>query len=266
MNLRERFIFRRAMSHAMCHVMLLVSTGLLLPLCLAGCESEEGLTSGDYPGLRGENRVCTGAFTPHSTVCWDDRDTGDGGGISADMSASQENMSDIEGQDRCAAGIIGAPGTAGKFTVSFTTTLIDGLYAPRNCGAVWLEDSFLFYVRTLEVWTHERQMSLVQWDARVCKTDVTLADAISGATLAAPAMHTSTWDTKDFRGNVVPDGTYTLWLQVASNEIFPEGPFAKIPITKGSTPYAEKVAAQPGFSGIVVTYTPDGAMPAAVPQ
>jgi hypothetical protein len=255
-------------SRAKSHVMAVVSMCSALALPLAGCESETGLASGDYPGLHGGSRPCTGAFTPHSEVCWDDSVSGDGGQVSADMSASQENMADVEGQDRCLQGIIPTPGPPGKLTVSFTTVPVDGLYTPRNCGAVWIEDSLLSYVRTLELWTAERQMSLVQWNSRVCHADptVTAPDVITSATLPGPKMHTSTWDSRDFRGAVVPDGTYTLWMQVAENEIFPEGPFVKIPIVKGPTPFSTGMPFnQPGFSGITVTYTPDGAAPVAAP-
>jgi hypothetical protein len=236
---------------------------------LAGCESTTGLASGDYDPSRLQ-RQCAGAYTPHSEVCWKapENDGGDDQ-VSANSSTSQENMADIEGRNRCdPPGIIGAPGTEGTMTVTFTTTSIPGLYAPRNCGAVWIEDSLLFFVRTIELWTAERAMSLVQWNSRACHvsdTTVTAPDVVTSATLDKPATHSIKWDTKDFRGKVVPDGVYTLWMQVAVNEIFPEGPFMTIPVTKGPTPFAVKPPDMDGFKDIQITYTPTVAAPVASP-
>jgi hypothetical protein len=223
-----------------------------------GCDAEDALSSADFRFR--DRQQCTGAFTPHSEACWED--PGDGGEeeIAANDQQSQQNRSDVAGMDRCAGGIVGAPGTPGTLTVTFTTTVTKGMYSPQNCGAVWVEDSLTFYVRTLELWTAERHASIVQWDTRVCKKDptVTAPDVITSATLRQHKSHTSKWDLKDFRGNVVPDGQYTLWLQVAENEIFPEGPFLEIPFTKGTTPQTFTLPNDKleGFKDITITYQP----------
>jgi hypothetical protein len=242
-------------------VLTALSVAVLSAACLFGCDSETGLPSGDFGGF-GNRRTCIGAFTPHSEACWDANDGGDEGEVSANGALSQEVLDQLP--PNCSMGLQGAPGTPGKLTVTFTTKVTGGLYSPRNCGAVWIEDPFRFYIRTLELWTAERHMSIVQWNASVCKTDMTYQkpDVTTSATLPGPKMHTSTWDMKDYRGNVVADGDYVLWMQVAENEIFPEGPFIQIPFTKGPEPKtitmtAETMASElDGFKDITVTYTP----------
>ena len=124
--------------------------------------------------------------------------------------------------------------TEGTLTVSFATKTVGGLYGPRNVGAVWIEGAELTYVRTLEVWAMERQMSVVQWYNRACHVVADGGvDAVATATLPEPATHKLQWDGRDRRGKPVPDGVYTLWMQVSENEIFPGGPFQQIPFSKG---------------------------------
>lgn len=127
--------------------------------------------------------------------------------------------------DRCAVSHVDEFATpAGTLNVSFTTTRTGGLYAPRNAGAVWIEGADSSYVRTLEVWASERQMSVVQWYTRACHVVPDGGvDAVATATLPEPATHKVQWDGRDARGKFVKDGVYTLWMQVTENEIFPEG-------------------------------------------
>jgi hypothetical protein len=158
--------------------------------------------------------------------------------------------------DRCADHRVGPAGVQGKLTISFETVTIGGMYTPRNCGAVWIEDSRGFYVRTLELWARERPDSIVAWYQSVCKTDATITapDVITSATLDQPTQHSATWDTKDFRGRVVPDGDYTLWFQVTENEIFPEGPVMKLDLRKSVDSYAVNAIAPSGFAHVRFSY------------
>lgn len=236
---------------------------------LVACEGEEPISASDYvpPGTV---RDCPGAFTPKSEICWQENDGGDEP-IQQNMADAEENQARLGGE-RCAGGIIGAPGVEGTLTVSFDTLRLGGMYAPRNCGAVWIEDSLGFYVRTLNLWAGERKMSVVAWFQSVCKMDAQIGapDVNTSATLNKPSQHTLTWDTKDYRGAVVPDGVYTVWAQVTENEIFPEGPVFKLNFTKGAAPVTvtpPKNAPTPGFEHVILVYTPKGsaAPPATAP-
>jgi hypothetical protein len=252
------------------HVIFAVSAVSIVSL-LAGCDTTVGPDYGD-PGTR-IFRTCPGAYTPHSEVCWEANDAGDED-LAANSANSQVSLDGVLGQKRCDVGFIGAPGTEGTLTVSFTTQDIKGLYAPKNCGAVWVEDANESYMRTLALWADERRASVIQWNARACHSDPTITkpDVITSATLLKPATHTATWDGKDFRGKVASDGIVTLWMQFTVNEMVPEGPYVPFPFMKGPEPYTfdgtsrsslltlEMLKSQnieiDGFRGLTITWTP----------
>jgi hypothetical protein len=236
----------------------LVLAGLCL---LVACEGEDLISASDFVPPDAP-KVCPGAYSPSSDVCWKENEN-DGGPIQANAAKAMEDM---PSGDRCLGGIIGAPGVPGTVTLSFGTRKLGGKYTPRNCGAVWIEDSFGSYVRTVDVWAAERRMAVVTWFERACQTDPTIPDAVTSATLPKPAAHTVTWDTKDWRGNVVPDGVYTVWMQVTENEIFPVGPFMQIDFTKGPAPVTLAIKKpEAGFENVTLVYTPSGAAAATAP-
>jgi hypothetical protein len=241
----------------------------MLVSLLAGCDTTVGPDYGD-PGTR-IFRTCPGAYTPQSEVCWEANDAGDED-LAANSASSQESLDGIDPTKRCDVGFVGAPGTEGTLTVSFTTLNIDGQYAPKNCGAVWVEDANESYMRTLALWADARRGSIIQWSARACHMDptVTKPDVITSATLPKPATHTATWDGKDFRGKVASDGIVTLWMQFTVNEMVPEGPYVPFPFKKGPEPFTfdseqdrvllEMLKSQnvytDGFQGIKIAWTP----------
>lgn len=258
----------------------LVLWALVLASCLAACEGEAELRPGYDFG--GNERKCLGAFTPGNEACWLENDGGvEQGAFESATGAAQENNSRLAGDNRCAEGIVLPPGVTGTLAVKFTTVSTSGKYAPRNCGAIWIEDAFGAYVRTLNVWAGERAASVSSWNGSKCGTDADLMnpDVVTSATINKHEAHSATWDTKDYKGRVVADGEYTLWLQVTENEIFPEGPFIQIPFIKGPAPLNIKqgpndLATLPldkrdlplmirGFSGIEVTYAPGTGAPQA---
>lgn len=241
------------------HFVEVARVALGISFLLAACEGESAIPAFEYVPA-GTTQYCPGAYTPGSEICWEANDGGDEGPIMANTAAAEENIARFANMDRCAGGIVTAPGTKGTLTVSFSTVRLGGKYAPFNCGAVWIEDALGFYVRTLELWAGERQGSVVAWSQSVCKTDpkITAPDVITSATLDKPGAHISKWDTEDFRGNVVADGVYTLWMQVTENEIFPEGPFMAIEFTKGPAPATVMPKAERGFNDITLAYTPTG--------
>ncbi len=239
-------------------------------LCLVPACVGDSAPKADWGNLTGETRkLCPGAFTPGSDECWDpDHPTPDQP-ITANSATTQELAGDVSGQDRCAVGaIVGMPGVEGTLEIKFLTTLLRGQYGPANCGAVWVEDSFMNHVRTLEVWAEARRQSVVQWSLRGCDMEP-LPEAISRATLTNHEQHTSKWDMKDWRGAVVPDGEYTIWIQVTENEIAPEGPIMRIPFLKNSTPRVNEEYMPPsddpveGIVDVFLTYTPGPAAPGA---
>ena len=106
---------------------------------------------------------------------------------------------------------------SGKVTVSFVTA-----QSPVQM-ALWVEDATGQYVRTLYVTRWEAKAGwkrgiLPQWVAasEAGRKDKPLED-VDGVTQATPKAgtetHTFSWDLKDFRGKVVPQGKLVFKLQ-----------------------------------------------------
>jgi hypothetical protein len=100
-------------------------------------------------------------------------------------------------------------------TATFTTTPAGGNFAPKNVVAVWIEDSAGTFVKTIGRWAATRKGDLVGWTQKAGAND---ADAVSGATRPNhTAPLTVMWDLKSKAGTVVPDGTYTLRMELADS-------------------------------------------------
>ncbi len=103
-------------------------------------------------------------------------------------------------------------------TMSFTTNIVcpNGNWTTKHVAAIWITDSLNNFVKTRLVnalfskgnWDH-----LASWTA---KSGSSLVDAVSGATLANYLTPlTTSWNATDLSGNVVPDGTYKVWVEFA---------------------------------------------------
>lgn len=148
----------------------------------------------------------------------------------------------------------GASGAAaaGALSLSFVTTANGGEYAPRNIVAVWVEDGAGGFVKTIGRWAATRRGSLRAWSV-ASGSDT---DAVSGATRPnhTPTL-TATWDLRDRLGAVVPDGTYTIRIELADrNASLPtqnrQGTFTFV---KGPAASTQTVAGG-GFLDVVIDY------------
>ena len=103
---------------------------------------------------------------------------------------------------------------AQTLTVSFETTPIGGsVYAPANVVAVWIENSAGEYVKTIGRHSAVRTQHLVAWQEK-SNNDM---DAVSGATRIDHNTALSfEWKLKA-GGVVVPEGTYTIRVEVADD-------------------------------------------------
>lgn len=153
--------------------------------------------------------------------------------------------------------IVSAPASA-DLTVTFTTSANGGNFAPKNVVAVWIEGPGGAFVKTIGRWAATRKGSLVAWKTAAGTQD---ADAISGATRAnhTPPL-TVTWNLLDKAGAVVPDGTYTIRMELAdSNASQPaqnhQGTFT---FTKGPTPMMQTTSGG-GFTAVTIDFAPVGA-------
>ncbi len=106
--------------------------------------------------------------------------------------------------------------SASEFTMTFNTVAPGGSYKQKNIVAAWVTKSDGTFVRTILRWAGTRRSDLAAW--RTAAGGTTDVDGYSGATRpshTSPSPLTAIWDLKDRSGNVVPDGTYKIYLECA---------------------------------------------------
>lgn len=121
---------------------------------------------------------------------------------------------------------------ATKLVVDVTTLSQGGRYAPKNIGAIWVEDSSGAWVKTLAVWAGRRGRNLQRY-LGVNPTNNTV-DAVTSATLRTHEGHTVEWDLTGLDGGTVPDGEYTILVECT--EADRAGEFTSASFTKGEGP------------------------------
>jgi hypothetical protein len=142
----------------------------------------------------------------------------------------------------------------GALSVSFTTTAKGGPYAPRNVVAVWIENAAGGFVKTIGRWAGERRQHLVAWRAKAGAAD---ADAVSGATRNNhTGALTVPWDLLDKAGAEVPDGTYTIRMELAdaNSSTAAQNNQGTFTFVKGPAASNQSVAGG-GFTGVTIDYT-----------
>lgn len=148
----------------------------------------------------------------------DDGDESDG---ENDSSKDEGNEDDSEPNDN-------------EMSIKFTTVSPKGKYAPRNVGAVWVEDEDGEFVRTIKVWAKKREQHLVEWQ-KASGGDRT--DAVSGATIKSHETHSISWDLKDLKGERVKPGKYVLRFEItdknSSSKSIDDGPDLSVPFELG---------------------------------
>jgi hypothetical protein len=176
------------------------------------------------------------------------------GPVASTTSGSNPSSTASSGSGESTVGSTGSgppPTGMPQLTVDFTTVTVKGEYAPKNVGAVWITDEQNVFVKTLERWAVKRVKYLVKWKAA---TGGNTVDAVTGATRSKHGAHSLAWDGTDVNGNLVPDGTYRVYLEFTEKN--GAGPLTWIDVVKGSSPVDLAPADLAGFTGQRVTYTP----------
>lgn len=169
-----------------------------------------------------------------------------------------------------AAGALGAEtpveATAGPrptvLTFEFTSVTQNGRYAPDNVGAVWVESASGQWVHTLEFWGNVPNGSHLNRYLSVSGPDygsffgipVTTVppDVVTTATLHMHKTHTGlSWNLENASGAAVPDGTYTLVIELTEAEA--AGQFLEIPFVIGASATAPTLPSSPYYTGIKLT-------------
>jgi hypothetical protein len=90
-----------------------------------------------------------------------------------------------------------------------------GRYAPRNIGAIWIQNDAGQFVKTLKLWSRIRQRYLSKYNA--ARSGMTI-DVTTSATLSSHMLHHVAWDLKDRNGQSVEPGKYTLFIEVTDKD------------------------------------------------
>ena len=135
-----------------------------------------------------------------------------------------------------------------KFTVS--TIKFPGSYDPRHCVAVWIEDASGKYINSLAVYGNRRLSHLTNWNN---SSKGVKGNAITGATLNPHRTHVLSWNLKDSKGNVVPNGTYKLKIEgTARNST---GSLRVISFDLGNVSFTNKPADDANIKNMTIEYT-----------
>jgi len=100
-----------------------------------------------------------------------------------------------------------------SLTVTFTTSSAGGQYSPRNIRVVWVKNAGGQFVRTIGLWANQRAHSFLEWDTVTTSYNADL-DARTGATQNGYREYTVVWNCTTITGAIIPDGTYTLELEL----------------------------------------------------
>lgn len=142
-------------------------------------------------------------------------------------------------------------------TVSFKTTQVGGTYAPANVVATWIQDAQGKFIKTIGRWADVRKNHLVLWQNKAGLNDV---DAVSGATRSTHAdTLMATWDLKDKNGVLVPDGIYTLRMELADSDAIASGQNNQgtFTFTVGQTIEEQTALSNGGFTNVNIKFDPN---------
>jgi hypothetical protein len=147
----------------------------------------------------------------------------------------------------------GSP-TPQTMQLTFASQSAGGLYNPSHIIAVWIEGAGGVFVKTIERWSNTRTSSLVAWNQKSGGD----ADAVSGATRSVYAPLTVTWDLKNKQNTVVPDGTYTIRMELADSNATAAGQNNQgtFTFTKGTAPESQTALSNGNFTNVSITFTP----------
>jgi hypothetical protein len=110
-------------------------------------------------------------------------------------------------EDACSGG---SPGVTSSLRFRVRTSALGGRFAPRNVGAIWVQDGSGAFVKTLEQWGTTRAKWLLAFNAA---SGGDVVDAITGPTKLSHESHEVTWDLASAAGCTVAAGDYAVWLE-----------------------------------------------------
>ena len=147
----------------------------------------------------------------------------------------------------------------GSVRITFRTAPVPGTYTPNNVVALWIQSGGT-HVRTVGVWSAVRTEHLIAYRAAAGIENQLPADAVSGASrLDHQGTLTVLWNLKNKNGAIVPDGTYTIRLELAEGNSTTAGQNNQGTFTfvKGPNPQVQTNLANGNFSNVTIDYDPN---------
>lgn len=179
---------------------------------------------------------------------------GDAGGAGGAVGSSGQTGGGGTGG---AGGGDGGVANSPQLAFRFTTISVDGEYAPKNVGAVWVTREDGAFVKTLELWGSKRAKHLVKWNAA---SSGNVVDAVTGATRKAHGPHEVYWDGTDVAGLSAVQGSYevhvefTEWNSASAGNS--PGPSTWMSFLHAPTPQDVAAPDVQGFTGMQLVYEP----------
>lgn len=148
--------------------------------------------------------------------------------------------------------------TYGHLNVSVSTSEAGGNYAPRNIVAIWVEDENGNFVKTLMAYAQNRITHINTWQAstNAAGSEYNVVDAITGATRNSHATRACLWNGLDYNQNLMPDGTYYLWMELTDKNN--TGNYSSFEFIKGENMQQLNPSNVPSFSNISISWEPSG--------
>jgi hypothetical protein len=146
-----------------------------------------------------------------------------------------------------------------RFTVATTTVTAKGLYAPRNVGAVWIDDDAGRFVKSLAVWGGPMLSRATGW---ITESNGNIVDVITGGTRPFHGPVQATWNCTDVNHARVPNGQYRVCMTFAEdNSSTPIAPSPAppieycVPFDEAGAPLVLTPPDDPHFQNVHVTLT-----------
>lgn len=122
------------------------------------------------------------------------------------------------------------PSPLSALHITVRTSPFGGRFAPKNVGAIWVEDDAGRFVKTVELWGQTRAKWLSRFQAA---SEGNVVDAVTGATLLGHGTHEVTWDLTDVFRCEVANQAYQLVLETTDRS--GDGASQVVPFDKGDT-------------------------------
>jgi hypothetical protein len=143
-----------------------------------------------------------------------------------------------------------------QMTATTAPRNIAGGYAPANAVVVWVEDAQGNFVKTIERKAQARIGNLVAWMTAAGPGDT---DSVSSASrLDHNTPLSFQWKLKDRNKQPIPDGTYTIHIEVAETNAVTAGENqqAQFTFTVGPNPENQTGLTNGGVTNVSIDYTP----------